>query len=67
WFGGSTPRFEATGVKAAIIHVDPDNANYSPMRRGSTQVPRNRNFQGTRSSTIREKTVTMILNRSLQG
>jgi hypothetical protein len=30
-FGGSTPRFEATGVKAAIIHVDPDNANYSTM------------------------------------
>ena len=30
-FGVSTPRFEVTGVKAAISHVDPDDANRSPM------------------------------------
>ena len=30
-FDVSTPRFEITGVKAAISHVDPDDANRSPM------------------------------------
>ncbi|KAK0145468.1 OTU domain-containing protein 4 [Merluccius polli] len=30
-FGVSTPRFEVTGVKAAISHVDLDDANRSPM------------------------------------
>ncbi|KAK0151767.1 ATP-dependent DNA helicase PIF1 [Merluccius polli] len=47
----------------ATIHVDFDD----PNRHGSMQVPKSRDFQGTRSITIQEKTVTMILNQSLQG